>query len=418
MYALQKVIIYVVIFSLSVCNLLFAQTSKKIDWKEDLDLYKSSLEQKHIDLYHSVTKEDFLNEWNTIYTNVDSLTDFEIILKLMRLTRLINDGHTAVSLRNVSTHRFPFEIEFIDNDYYVVKTLYENKHILKTTLESINGIPISSIANKVSEVAQFVENEYSLKERTVSYLTTSELLFHLNLISSTTKATFGFRNQNSELITLELAAITDEIWEGSVISEIHLTVPEIEKPVNSNPDLWFTSISNTKAVYINFEGYPSFEDMQAFGGQLVSYIKENKIKQVILDMRENGGGDLYVGVILAYALNLADSIDWKNGVLVLTSHKTFSAATSNAALFMQLLNAKIIGQPTGSNPNGYQDMDSFTLPNSNVVITYSKRLFRLSNEEHTALQPDLIIFQKRDDFFKETDTVLKEVINSFMFSDN
>jgi hypothetical protein len=130
-------------------------------------------------------------------------------------------------------------------------------------------------------------------------------------------------------------------------------------------------------------------------------------------MRKNGGGDLYVGTVLAYALNLADSIDWKNGVFVLTSHKTFSAATSNAALFRQLLNAKIVGQPTGSNPNGYQDMDSFILPNSKLVITYSKRLFRLSDQENTALQPDIIVNQKKRDLVDNIDTVLRVLLNRF-----
>jgi C-terminal processing protease CtpA/Prc len=142
----------------------------------------------------------------------------------------------------------------------------------------------------------------------------------------------------------------------------------------------------------------------------MGYISANQIKQVVIDMRHNGGGDLYVGVILAYALNLADSIDWENGVFVLTSNRTFSAGTSNAALFKQLLNAKIVGQPTGSNPNGYQDMDSFMLPGSKLTITYSKRLFRLSNQENTALQPDMIINQQEQHFLEGTDTVLKQLI--------
>jgi hypothetical protein len=410
MSSFKKAIIYFSIISVWVFSALFAQTLNKINWKEDLVVYKTSLEQKHIDLYHSVSKDEFVSQWNEIYNTIDTLNDFEIILKLMRLTRLVNDGHTAVSLKNIATHRFPFEIEFIEGEWYVVKSLNKNKQILKTTLESINGIPVDSIAQKVSEIAQFVENEYSLKQRTGRYLTISEVLFHLNLIDATHKATFSFRNQNNELITLELAAITNEMWEGRGISELHFTLPEIEKPDNVNPDLWFTSISNTKAVYINFESYPSFEDMQVFGKQLVAYIQKNQMKKVIIDMRNNGGGDLYVGTVLAYALNLADSIDWKNGVFVLTSHKTFSAATSNAALFKQLLNAKIVGEPTGSNPNGYQDMDSFTLPNSKLVISYSKRRFRLSEEVNTALQPDVIVHQNRDDFFNGIDTILKELL--------
>tara|TARA_R110002072_G_scaffold95197_27_gene209936 strand:- start:8544 stop:9791 length:1248 start_codon:yes stop_codon:yes gene_type:complete len=410
MNSFQKGIICLSIFIVSVFNTLFAQSSDKIKWKEDLEIYKASIEQKHIDIYHSITKEDFTKEWNEIYNNVESLSDFEIILKLMRLTRRINDGHTAVSLRNLSTHRFPFEIAWIENRWYVVKTLNKNKQILKTILESINGISIDTVTQKISEIAQFVENEYSLKDRTGSYLTIAELLFNLNLIESTNEATFSFRN-NNELIHLNLTAITNDIWENSNLSIATLTVPEITKLNSGNRDLWFTSISDTKTVYINFESYPTFEEMQVFGEQLVNYIQENQMKNVIIDMRKNGGGDLYVGTVLAYALNLADSIDWKNGVFVLTSDKTFSAATSNAALFKQLLNAKIVGQPTGSNPNGYQDMDNFILPNSKLVITYSKRLFRLSNQVNTALQPDIIINQKKSDLLKNLDTVLMELIN-------
>lgn len=412
MNSFHKVISNFLIFLLSLFSVLFSQSKDNIAWKEDLKVYLDSLEQKHINLYHSVTKEEFIKEWNKIYQSTETSNDFEIILKIMRLTRSINDGHTSVSLSNYSTHRFPIEIKQIEDQWLVVKTLNENKDILNTTLESINGIPIKKVAQEISEIAQFVENEYSLKERTGNYLPTAELLFHLKLLNSENTATFSFRKSDSgQLIGKSLTALEDEIWQDKrKVSEILLTVPEIEYQHESNPDLWFSPVLGTNAIYINFKSYPTFEKMQIFGEQLVTYIQENQIKEVIIDMRENGGGDLYVGTVLAYALNLADSINWKNGVYVLTGNKTFSAASSNAALFRQLLNAKIIGEPTGSNPNGYQDMDSFTLPNSKLMITYSKRLFRLSNEHNQALKPDIIIEPGLKDYRKQEDIVLSKLI--------
>lgn len=399
------------IFALaSTFNMVFSQTPTKNNWKEDLEIYKTSLENKHINLYHTVSKEAFNKEWDKIYDGLDSQSDFDITLKLMRLTRRINDGHTAVSLRNISTHRFPIEIKLIEGKWYVTKALKSDKQILTTTLESINGTPINIVAQKVSEIAQFVENQNSLNERTGSYLTNAEVLYYLNLINKTNEATFSFRTNTNEIIHKNLGAISNKMWEETDISKLVLSVPQIEIPKNENRDIWFAPISGTKAIYVNFEAYPSFEKMSAFGEQLVSYIQEKQLKQLIIDMRKNGGGDLYVGIVLAHALNLADTIDWENGVYVLTSNTTFSAATSNAALFKQLLNATIVGQPTGSNPNGYQDMDSFTLPNSNLVITYSKRLFRISQQANTALQPDITLHQKTDDLFTETDTLLKELI--------
>ena len=94
----------------------------------------------------------------------------------------------------------------------------------------------------------------------------------------------------------------------------------------------------------------------------------------------------------------------------MTDAVTFSAATSNSALFKQLLNAKIVGQPTGSNPTGYQDMDQFELPNSKLVITYSKRRFELSETVTQGIQPDEFLNYNWNDFSQGNDNMLQWVI--------
>ncbi|SFS51194.1 S41 family peptidase [Lutibacter maritimus] len=408
----QKIIIPISVFFVSTFQILLAQTANRIDWKEDLKIYKESLEQKHIDLYHSVSKETFLTEWSKIYNNVESLNDFDIILKLMRLTRQINDGHTAVSLRNMTTHQFPLEVEYIDNQWRVVKVNNKNNNLLKLSLVAIDNVPIKEVSAKVSEVAQFVENQFSQIIRTGNYLTISELLFALNVTKKKNEAVFTFLDANNKKIKTTLKALdVNSLNKTSDFVYLTIGVPEITKPNNpSFPYLWFSPIKNTQAIYINFESYPTFEDMQIFGETLVNYILKNQINQVVIDMRNNGGGDLYVGTVLAYALNLADSIDWKNGVFVLTSNKTFSAATSNTALFKHLLNAKTVGQPTGSNPNGYQDMDQFELPNSKLIITYSKRKFNLSETVTNGIKPDVLLIDNWSDYKLGIDNILQWVI--------
>ncbi|MBB3061528.1 hypothetical protein FHS09_002366 [Microbulbifer rhizosphaerae] len=50
-----------------------------------------------------------------------------------------------------------------------------------------------------------------------------------------------------------------------------------------------------------------------------------------------------------------------------------------------------MGEPTGGNPVGYQDMDSFSLPNSGWTITYSKRNYRFQDNYSEGVQPDVPI---------------------------
>ena len=404
-----------VLFALLVTSFGYTQNENNIDWTTDLEIYKSQLESKHIDLYHSINKQTFDKELSRIKALSDSASDFEVILELMKLTRRIGDGHTAVSLRRLDTHTFPFEVKFIENEWRVVKISHEHKNLLKSSLVAVDGVPIDEVAAKVSEVAQFVENKHSEVVRTGSYLIISELLHALDITKNKHTAVFTFLDKNQQEIIQTLEVFDkSEASNSENFIELAIGVSQIAKPLTPHFDyLWYAPIKNTKAVYIQFNSYTTFEDMQVFGEELVGYIAENEIKQVVIDMRNNGGGALYVGVILAYALNLADTIDWKQGVYVMTDAVTFSAATSNSALFKQLLNATIVGQPTGSNPTGYQDMGQFELPNSKLVITYSKRKFKLSETISQGVQPDVLLNYNLNDYLNGKDNMLLWIIKNF-----
>jgi hypothetical protein len=405
---IKTVILFLFLFTSS---LISSQTG---NWNEDLEIYYAKLTEKHIDIFNKIDKEVFEKELHQIKISAKAENDFQTILKLMKLTKQIGDGHTSVSLRNLKTHSYPLEIRFIDNQWRVVKITEANKQLLSTSLIAIDGVPIEEVSAKISEIAQFVENKYSKIVRTGSYLTISELLFSFNITKKKQEAVFTFLNEHHKKINITLKALDKTTMDSVDFIELSIGVPQISKPKNSMFDyLWFAPIKNTKALYINFESYPSFEEMQVFGEKLVTYIAKNNIQQIIIDMRNNGGGDLYVGVVLAYALNLADSIDWKQGVYVLSSNITFSAGASNTALFKQLLNAKIIGQPTGSNPRGYQDMDQFELPNSKLIITYSKRYFKLSEKLTQGVQPDVLLNYNWNDYKNGTDTMIQWIINDF-----
>ncbi|MEL6275881.1 MAG: S41 family peptidase, partial [Bacteroidota bacterium] len=160
-----------------------------------------------------------------------------------------------------------------------------------------------------------------------------------------------------------------------------------------------------------FNQYPSQDEMKKFGEELLKYIRENKITNFVIDLRQNYGGDFFVGISLAYYLNLADSIDWEKGTYVLVDNVTFSAATTNATQFKQILNAKVVGEPTGSNPSGYQDMGQFELPNSKLTITYSKRLFRIQEKLGAALEPDVIIHYNWEEYLRGNDNMLEWILN-------
>jgi hypothetical protein len=150
--------------------------------------------------------------------------------------------------------------------------------------------------------------------------------------------------------------------------------------------------------------------MREFANSVVEALEAANAQNIVIDFRESFGGNYFVGLMLAAELVALDGIDWRHGTYVLISGITFSAAMSNSAQFANILNAKLVGEPTGANPCGYQDMGQFELPNSGRLVTYSKREYCFANSVDGALQPDVPIPLVREDYVTGNDPAMNWIL--------
>ena len=289
----------------------------------------------------------------------------------MKLTHKIGggkgDGHTAVPLWPMKLHKYPITLFDFGNELRIIKVKKAYNNLLGKKLIQIDGIPISEIYNKVSQITPFTENHQSSMDKTCSSIMIAEILFGLNLVKQKNKATFTFADDSRHYESIILEALTNEENKELEYKSIVFKYPNITRPDSyKTKKVWYTSLRDSLTVYINFKEYPTEVEMNSFAEELLKNIKKHNLENLIIDLRDNYGGNLFVGLILASKLNTVDSINWKHGVYVLTNRVTYSAAMVNALQYRELLNAKIIGEPTGANPNGYQDLGQFNLPNSNV----------------------------------------------------
>ncbi|NRA70890.1 MAG: peptidase S41 [Gammaproteobacteria bacterium] len=375
-------------------------------WENDIDFYVENLTDKHIDLFHSISKQEFSNELIKLKRSLSTMTTNQVLVAMMKLTHSIGDGHTSFPLWNANLKRFPFQLKMLDKALYVVKTTDTYQHLLGAKLESINNFNSSDVFQLFAKLTPFSENKYSTRVRVAQYIPTAELLNGLGIINDISSARFTFLI-GEKLIELQLKS-NDSYEFNAALSYIDDTLFRYEGKVSSN--LWFGSSKNKKIIYVKFRRYTSMTKMASLAEDLLSFINDNKSEKLIIDLRDNYGGDFFVGLKLAQLLVLADSIDWKNGVFVLIDNVTFSAAMSNAAQFSQLLNAKLVGEPTGAKPSGYQDMGQFILPNSKLEVTYSKRLYHFKEDNRDALYPAVTIELSINDYIKKNDKQLNWVL--------
>ena len=359
------------------------------DWHEDIDYLQQQLEKRHINLYHRVSKEDFTRDLDQLKQQLPELTPSSVPLALMRVVKKISDGHTQFAYWGQTHHHFPLKLHVFDENLYLVAVTPGYEHLLGMRLDSVNQHPVDDVIHQLKPILQSVENPYSEMQRLAETITVAEVLQGLNIIPTYKEAEFGFIDEKGQKYNVRLKSLESD--NSLKLTELTANLPSgfvRNKAGISGVELYLNHAQQT--AMIRFDNYPHV-GMTAFSEKLCAVFSDKDIRNVIIDLRRNGGGDFFVGLNLAWGLVLCDDLDWNNGMYVLTSRATFSAAMSNAVQYRQILNATLVGEPTGANPVGYQDAGTFTLPNSGWVVMYSKRLYRFQETPTEGVQPDIFI---------------------------
>jgi hypothetical protein len=106
-------------------------------------------------------------------------------------------------------------------------------------------------------------------------------------------------------------------------------------------------------------------------------------------MRQNSGGDYTQGrEHLIYNILFRRTINSKGHLFVIAGRQTYSAAMTNLTDFRRETDAIIVGEPTGARPNGYQESDRFTLPNSQLQVSCSILYYQFQDKDAPAVLPD------------------------------
>lgn len=379
-------------------------------WNEDIAFYQAQLEARHIDLFHTVPRDEFEQQLDQLRAALPNLNDAEVLAQLMRLTRLVGDGHTAMPLWNTPQQRFPIEFRWIDGKAVITGASQEHADMLGAVVKRWNGRAIDDVYSQLARYVPFVENQGSEAVRVAQYLNSATLGQAIGISESAQTVLIEIADQG-DMMAVELKAIDPEAFRAAITARI-----TYRRDMSANPTLIaadgirFAFLRDSTIAYIQFDHYPSFEEMNEFAGAVARALDEAGSQNLVIDFRENFGGDFFVGLALASHLIVLDKIDWRRGIYVLTSGTTFSAAMSNSAQFAGILNARIIGEPTGANPCGYQDMGRFTLPNSGYLVTYSKRRLCFADPVDDAIVPDVRVATSLQNYIDGYDPVLAWVL--------
>lgn len=429
-----------IIFEVVSLNAQIISPSQAIN---DIDTLFHMLTEVHPNLYDK-TSEDRQNALiDGFKTSIqDSISVIQLYEALAPVVAQMGDAHTTMVLpyRDVMIRAGKYIPVFptIDSNTgrMLVKASVGNCVPYDSEILSING---KTAKDMVGEMLNFVGGEREFFRLTMIDNNIMGM-FHLLFASDKYTITYRAPNSSSPLSGDEGLTTTLQAVDANTLNSGLVLSPRIQKLMvehGGNAPYTFCILNGKKVAVMNFDACMDVNGMQVFADSMFTTLRQQGIKNLIIDVRYNGGGNSNVGdVILKYiapkpfaqygktlvkvtpttiALTgnrydkpgtflypedpaschepLPEAQRFDGKVFLLTSHTTFSSASSFAWAFKEAGCGTVIGEETGGTSVHYGDIISFKLPNSGLAVNVSHKRFWLpgadENDIHGVL-PDIV----------------------------
>jgi len=174
---------------------------------------------------------------------------------------------------------------------------------------------------------------------------------------------------------------------------------------------WFENFEDSKTVYMCFNMCldSDNEKFSDFNARFWKHIESNNTNRLIIDLRNNIGGNNQILLPLIHEVIRHENINKKENLFIITGRKTWSAAMHCATWFEKHTNATFIGEPTASAPNHYADPKLVTLPNSKIDLLISRYYWQNSWpwDEREYIKPDILVKLFSYEYFSYRDPILE-----------
>jgi hypothetical protein len=377
----------------------------------DLEHYLRELERIHPNPYHAVSKAEYRAAVDAVGARLPQLGEDELAVELMRLVARLGerDGHAGLGTTTGrrAFHYYPIATYgFVDGVY--VTAAPGRPQLVGKRLVAVNGRPLAEVLRLVDPLVP-ADNPLSLAAHRNFTLVNAEFLHGLGITPTASRATFAFES-GAGTVEAELTPVTFGAYQTALRATYPLFLdgmPKRAKPVfvkRRGSSQWVTTLDRGRVVYFVYNTVT--DDVFDTANRLLRLARRAKTRRVIVDLRNNGGGNINTYPYLRETLK-SRAINRPGRLVVLIGRTTFSAAVHFAVDLDRGTRATFVGEPTGGSPNHYSDTDPVELDVSGYTI-FVPRLYYEKQPGRPGLQldPDVAVPLTGRDFFAGRDPVL------------
>ena len=385
---------------------------EKPPMEEDLDLFTSTLEENHKNLYANISKEEFQAEVEQVRAELPGMSEGQFYYSLRRLLSLVGDAHTSLGFTD-SNYRhltaLPFAVMYFEDGWHLMMLEEQNQQYLGYRFLAIDGTPIDEVYAKAKTIMSY-ENESWARQQFSNTINFLDALKYLGIVGEDADSiTLTIqKGEGSPEETLPLKGMNEE----EIFAATILQVERRETPATAARGYYRTLDLGDGAFFLQYNTCQEAEDlpMAEFVELTSDALCAGQYTKVILDLRYNTGGD---SRIFEPMIEKLGELKEQQGfqVYVLIGRNTFSSAIINSIQAQEALDAVLVGEQTGGSVNGYGELQSFQLKNTPVQVYYSTKYFELiPGYEKDSLYPDQPVAQTYEDYVAGVDPEVQAIL--------
>ena len=409
-------------------------------WREDLSYLVDTLEAVHPDLFARVDREVFEARAAAISAAIPGLTDQDIVVQLMQLVALVEDGHT--SLEAVDSFGFGrwFPVRFFRfTDGIFVTAVAERYAELAGARVTQIGSMSAEEAWELSATLLGSDNEFGAMEGAPFHLCNAAALQSLGVIDDPGHVDLEVVLPDGETKVVRLDSLEDsydlsfqfwsEIW-GPASEVVTYVTPfglsddhydeasDLPLHLRYRSAYWWYWDEAEKLFYvqISFMGNSGRrgQTFAEFNDSVFEAVDRHDVDTFVLDIRHNFGGNGGLVQQFVHEIIKRDEINRKGTLFTVVGRTTFSAGVMFAQAMEEHSETTFVGEPPGAYWASYGDGSSFELPHSSLLVWVSTIYHQLSSYagDQRVLEIELPARFSSSDYLNGADPAIEQILAS------
>jgi hypothetical protein len=455
----------ILIYAICIQSVCFGQVNYKYFSRTELEQDLAFFSEKLTSIHPLFLDKAVHNAWQDKLLSMkkllkDSMTQNEFYLLLAPSLASINDGHSYIRMpfdqRVLYTKAgglaFPFFVDIIDSKIFIAQYCGDDSTLFSGGEEiiRINGV---SSADMVLEMQNlFGGSSIANRQKAVA----TNFRYYIWMIYGFEKNyDLQIKNKQHQKLHVSVPGISSEQFQRNIQ----------RFPTRKN-DLYSFSMDNTnKSSVLKIKSFGQLDSFCAFADSAFSMINKNRIQNLIIDIRGNGGGrSVVVDSLMHYLTDkpytqyrkieirvsrelkeryrekYPDRYKWINNyaidelvvqdmnrtfpsnnklrfvgnLFLLTDKTTSSAAATFAGIFKELKIGVIIGEETGGTIGYYGDYWELSTPNTAIIFCIApKRFIQYGGTDlDRGVIPDYLITNNGDAIINFTNSLIEKQRNA------